>query len=947
MTRLTRTFSGTALAVMVIISALAMGLPVADVVAQEGNTEAPEFDGDAGEPSDIIIPSDQGGGVSQDLDGVTVDLNDEAGTDDRVNVFFDLTALDEAGIDKAARDSLDLDESQVTVHSESETEAVNVDENGDVAKIGFDVDDNDEQFTFDVPLEDLVDFSQADEETTHDLVYQTDIQLGDSLDAGDGDFGDHDTTVQFDVKPPGFGGEVTDQDDEPFVGEVEFVSDDAIDESVTIADEDDGEYEVVDVDTGEYDITASADGYEDDRVDGVEIQEGEFVENVDFTLEERPGSIHGTVTDAETGDDPEGQVILDGDETADLADGTYEFEGLDAGEYTVETDVADYEDESKEVTIDPGEDVTQDFGLEPSGASISGNITDSETGEPLDGSVELSGETAETTDLADGDYEFTGLEPGDYTVETDVDGYEDESKEVTVGPGEDETQDFGLDPLPGSIAGEIELADGEPEEPTDVTVTAEGEERGETYETEIQVGTEQASESYAFDDVRPDDYDVETDAEGYNDAHEGVTVEPNEDVTGVDFTLEGASSTILGVVTLGAAAPDGGTEVTVTAEDGGEYSDSVTIEAGETEESYEVDVPPGDYEVFAADEDEAFLGDTSDGTVAVGEDDEVSDVDLHLDAAALSGTVELDEETPEAVDVTVEAADGESIYDDEITLEPGEQTETYSIDLPGGDYTVTAADEGDSYGEDSSSVSLDAGTVRADEDFHLAATEDDDTTVDGGGGWDGSTDVSIPTTPTPTPTPTLTPDGEAWEPIEDDAPVEDGIEVTIGSTLVCSVQFHTDDADGNVIIEEATEVSADAYDVPPGASLAMADIGVPEPEQDTHATVCLQVSEQRLDRADADPEDLVVFHDDGDEWQELETRVDETGDPVIVAAETPGFSTFVVATDADDSTPGSTREPSTPVEGEEAAALPMMWILLGLLAVVLAALLAYRRRQES
>ena len=82
----------------------------------------------------------------------------------------------------------------------------------------------------------------------------------------------------------------------------------------------------------------------------------------------------------------------------------------------------------------------------------------------------------------------------------------------------------------------------------------------------------------------------------------------------------------------------------------------------------------------------------------------------------------------------------------------------------------------------------------------------------------------------------------------------------------------------------------------PGASVSVVEISVPESATDTPATIRTRISADRVAAAEADPSDLRLSRFADGEWQSLETTVvEETGDAVVLEAETPGFSTFAVS----------------------------------------------------
>lgn len=115
-----------------------------------------------------------------------------------------------------------------------------------------------------------------------------------------------------------------------------------------------------------------------------------------------------------------------------------------------------------------------------------------------------------------------------------------------------------------------------------------------------------------------------------------------------------------------------------------------------------------------------------------------------------------------------------------------------------------------------------------------------------------------------------------------------------GETAVDGIEF--DGAvEGDVGVVEL-DAAPEATGRPPGAGVSVVEITVPETARDTPATVRTRIGGDRLAESDADPEDLRLSRHAGGEWQALETSiVEDDGDEIVLAAETPGFSVFSVS----------------------------------------------------
>ncbi len=204
---------------------------------------------------------------------------------------------------------------------------------------------------------------------------------------------------------------------------------------------DDGSYTIFFLVPGSYDVSVEApEGLgTDPEVQNVVIGEAENAVGVDFEVIDLTGSIAGTVSTALEGVSAEGVVVsalsdVEGAEAITMetaADGTYLFEGLLAGIYTVSIEVAeDQLSDPSEVVVelDGGEDVVEvDFEIvEDLTGSIAGTVSSSLGGFALAGltvtaTPEAAGAEALTaTTGAGGVYVIEGVPAGNYTVTVNV-----------------------------------------------------------------------------------------------------------------------------------------------------------------------------------------------------------------------------------------------------------------------------------------------------------------------------------------------------------------------------------------------------------------------------------------------------------------------------------------------------------------------------------------------
>jgi PGF-pre-PGF domain-containing protein/PGF-CTERM protein len=118
---------------------------------------------------------------------------------------------------------------------------------------------------------------------------------------------------------------------------------------------------------------------------------------------------------------------------------------------------------------------------------------------------------------------------------------------------------------------------------------------------------------------------------------------------------------------------------------------------------------------------------------------------------------------------------------------------------------------------------------------------------------------------------------------------------------------------GTVSLEAVGGLPATAPE-PNGRTVAAVDVSVPDEAADRPATVEVAVPRIAVEDAGVEPSALrVVRFDGGNDLHRLDTEVVATDDEtVVVAAETPGFSTFAVIAPADRATRPTAGTETTP-----------------------------------
>ncbi|QWC19410.1 PGF-pre-PGF domain-containing protein [Halorubrum sp. 2020YC2] len=328
-----------------------------------------------------------------------------------------------------------------------------------------------------------------------------------------------------------------------------------------------------------------------------------------------------------------------------------------------------------------------------------------------------------------------------------------------------------------------------------------------------------------------------------------------------------------GAAVSGAAAQDGPPQTPaayygeVTAD--GEPIDGVTVEAvvdGEVRDAIETDAGgrfggPGAF-------DEKLT--------VEGPADEVS----FRVAGSQAGTAGWESGANERVDLSLDEAptppdggDGDETPDDDPTTDPGDGTTDSGDGADGGDGTAPGGAPGGAGGAPGG----DAG----------------DDAPGGEGSGDDPTDPPAAEDVLDLPAGASTTGAETATAAVDEATGTSSVTFT-GQTSVEGITF--DGAvEGAVGVAEYESAPA-AAGPPPGASVSVVEISVPESATDAPATIRTRVSADRVGATGADPEDLRLSRFVDGEWRGLETTlVDESGDAVVLEAETPGFSSFAVS----------------------------------------------------
>ncbi len=244
--------------------------------------------------------------------------------------------------------------------------------------------------------------------------------------------------------PGSIGGIVTDAQDDDGVPETTVTCTCA---SVSTTTDGNGDYSFGDIDPGTYSMTFTADGFAPVTVSDVVVApDGDTTQDKSLAP---GGEIDGTVVDSTAGDVPiDGATVTctcaSGGTTTD-GSGNFEFDDVAPNTYSLTFAFAgDVTQTIGGVGVTSGNTTGQDAALVEDGA-IDGTVTNVATGTTITGAtVTCTCASGSTHTDSSGDYSFSDVAPGGFTVTVTASGFATASDPVSVDPGTTTAQNFTL-----------------------------------------------------------------------------------------------------------------------------------------------------------------------------------------------------------------------------------------------------------------------------------------------------------------------------------------------------------------------------------------------------------------------------------------------------------------------------------------------------------------------
>ncbi len=312
-----------------------------------------------------------------------------------------------------------------------------------------------------------------------------------------------------------------------------------------------GNYTLSGLAPGDYIIVAEADSYQT-ASQPVQIIMN-MTQTVNFTLLPNPGTISGTVTDADTSKPIDGasvalyrgSILIAFAQTD--ADGFYTLPNLAPGSYTLVADAFPYQAASVGVSVQANATTTVNFALLPDPGALTGTVTSITTSDPIPGVFieAYLGQVLLGTAVTDGAGQYTipNLPPGDYTVvaQPPIGSHlSADTEAASIVAEQTTTLDFALGSNAGTFAGMV----------TNTTPSAIANALISVYSGEILFNSTftNSSGNYTIGGLPPGQYTVTADATGYQLGFQTGTITAGN-TTIINFTLQSNPHAISGTVT--------------------------------------------------------------------------------------------------------------------------------------------------------------------------------------------------------------------------------------------------------------------------------------------------------------------------------------------------------------------------------------------------------------
>ncbi|MCF6137925.1 carboxypeptidase regulatory-like domain-containing protein [Pseudalkalibacillus berkeleyi] len=394
-----------------------------------------------------------------------------------------------------------------------------------------------------------------------------------------------------------------------------------------------GSYSFPSISAGQYSIQVTATNFQS-ATKGVKVTANN-TSIVNFVLEPNPGTVQGVVTS-------EGSLISGAlveilntadsvvTQTTTNASGEYVVDDLAPGDYKLRVSKELFMTEVLGFNLSAGETETLNVELKPNPGTLTGKVTDSETGDPLSNTtVQVTNGTGVTvgTTMTDinGDYTLTRLAPGSYTVTFIAIGYGSQSIGAKIQSNQTTTLNVEMKQLVGAVSGTV----------TDTGTNPISGALVEIFSNHILIASTSTdgNGSYIINNLTPGAYTVSVSKENFGTETVGASVLANE-ITTANVTLTPNPGILTGTVSTSSGDPIQGAVITIKdLRTGANITQVVTNNQGDYTA---LGLAPGDYSVFAQAED--FQSQRKGAIIQSGQTT-ITDFTLVANPASVTGTI--------------------------------------------------------------------------------------------------------------------------------------------------------------------------------------------------------------------------------------------------------------------------------------------------------------------
>ncbi|TMU87402.1 hypothetical protein FGG79_04555 [Bacillus sp. BHET2] len=450
----------------------------------------------------------------------------------------------------------------------------------------------------------------------------------------------------------------------------------------TVSSDVNGFYSFVDVIPGNYTIVVSNPPNYTQTSVPVSVASGESLSQ-DIFLSPATSTIQGTVTGSMAPLVNATIRLLNnlGIEVATtLTDisGNYSFPATTPSSYTVEAIANSFQSAQQQVITEPNGISIVNFDLLPDPGSIQGTIYDLMNSNPISNALVevLTNQgvfVASTTSDPLGYYLVEDLAEGMYIVRASAANYGFNSVSTSVVSGATTTSDVPLQPIPGTISGNV--TDDVSSQPIPDAIVQVVNSSGQV----VTSGMTDSLGNYTIENLVPGSYSIVFSANGYSNSVIGAVVTQNQTTT-LNASLSPIAGLVMGTVTDNAMNPIEGALVTI-------IQNNIPIATDITDQNGNYEIPnlaPGSYTVVVSAEN--FTTETV-GVIIISGESTVADAVLVPDPGTLTGNVTNDSGDPIA-GATVNVQTSSSIILTTVTDSNG----SYTVEgLAPGNYTISAS----------------------------------------------------------------------------------------------------------------------------------------------------------------------------------------------------------------------------------------------------------------